>query len=547
MAADPQRMLANLRELAKLTGTDRGAQRVAWTDTWKQAREWERGLLDELPVAVEIDEAGNLWATLEGESPDTLIIGSHIDSVPDGGWLDGCLGVLSALEVLRALAVGDKPPLTVKLIDWADEEGARFGLSLVGSSAAAGTLDPEMLRRLTDVDGVTAGDALAAHDVDVAEMHRSGSRLQGAVGYIELHIEQGPVLEARDLSLGVVTGTYGTERWAAKFTGQAAHSGSTPMDQRRDSLLAASQLALKIRQLALDNGGVGTVGRIGAEPGIPTAVAGVATALVDQRHENADVLAKVRGEAEQTSRVIAEQEDVEVEWSPLFRIAPIPFDAGLIETAGGIIEQLQGTDMRLPSGPLHDAARVAEAGRSDRDVVRKEQAGPVAHALRGHRRLGPRARAAGAGPTGRRQARAGRRGMMQSQPRPQDRLRLREDAPRPEERLIEPRSAALWTVLSLPLVGYFFWYYLAHRDCSQLAEDDATNPWFWLAMIFPGMVLVIPYAAAQAKIVARVEIATRKPFSTAAYLGLCIGGFFIPAVLPLFLQPRLNEAGRVSR
>ena len=362
MAADPQRMLANLRELAELTGTDRGAQRVAWTDTWKQAREWERGLLDELPVTVEIDEAGNLWATLEGESPDTLIIGSHIDSVPDGGWLDGCLGVLSALEVLRGLAAGDKPPLTVKLIDWADEEGARFGLSLVGSSAAAGTLDPEMLRRLTDVDGVTAGDALAAHDVDVAEMHRSGSRLQGAVGYIELHIEQGPVLEARDLSLGVVTGTYGTERWAAKFTGQAAHSGSTPMDQRRDSLLAASQLALKVRQLALDNGGVGTVGRIGAEPGIPTAVAGVATALVDQRHEDADVLAKVRGEAEQTSRVIAEQEDVEVEWSPLFRIAPIPFDAGLIETAGGIIEELQGTDMRLPSGPLHDAARVAESG-----------------------------------------------------------------------------------------------------------------------------------------------------------------------------------------
>ena len=137
--------------------------------------------------------------------------------------------------------------------------------------------------------------------------------------------------------------------------------------------------------------------------------------------------------------------------------------------------------------------------------------------------------------------------MMQSQPRPQDRLRLREDAPRPEERLIEPRSAALWTVLSLPLVGYFFWYYLAHRDCSQLGEDNGANPWFWLAMIFPGMVLVIPYAAAQAKIVARVEIASRKSFSTAAYLGLCIAGFFIPASLPLFLQPRLNEAGRVSR
>jgi beta-ureidopropionase / N-carbamoyl-L-amino-acid hydrolase len=362
MPVEPKRMLGDLRALAELTGTEQGAQRVAWTDTWARAREWERGLLAELPVTVEVDEAGNQWATLEGDSPETLIIGSHIDSVPDGGWLDGCLGVLSALEVLRGVAGTGRPPITVKLVDWADEEGARFGQSLVGSAAAAGTLNPDDLRELRDAEGVTAAEAMAAHGVELDTMLNSRNRLEHAIGYIELHIEQGPVLEARDLPLGVVTGTYGTERWAVRFTGQAAHSGSTPMDQRRDALLAAARLALEVRDLARTRGGVGTVGRIAAEPGIPTAVAGVATMLVDQRHVEADVLADLRAEAERLSRSIAAEEKVEVGWSPLFRIAPIPFDPGLIESAAAIVADLQGTDMRLPSGPLHDAARVAEAG-----------------------------------------------------------------------------------------------------------------------------------------------------------------------------------------
>jgi beta-ureidopropionase / N-carbamoyl-L-amino-acid hydrolase len=362
MPIEPDRMLADLRALAELTGTEQGAQRVAWTDTWASAREWERGLLAELPVTVDVDEAGNQWATLEGDSPQTLIIGSHIDSVPDGGWLDGCLGVLAALEVFRGVAASGRPPVTLKLVDWADEEGARFGQSLVGSAAVAGTLDPNGLRELRDSEGVTAGEAMAAHGVSLDSMLKARSRLEGAVGYIELHIEQGPVLEARDLPLGVVTGTYGTERWAVRFTGQAAHSGSTPMDQRRDALSAAARLALEVRELARSRGGVATVGRIDAAPGIPTAVAGVATALVDQRHVEADVLAELREEAERRSRAIAAEEKVEVVWSPLFRIAPIPFDEHLVESAAVIVADLQGSDMRLPSGPLHDAARVAEAG-----------------------------------------------------------------------------------------------------------------------------------------------------------------------------------------
>jgi hypothetical protein len=129
--------------------------------------------------------------------------------------------------------------------------------------------------------------------------------------------------------------------------------------------------------------------------------------------------------------------------------------------------------------------------------------------------------------------------------RPQDRLVLREGAARPEERLITPRSAALWTVLSLPLLGYFVWYYLAQADCRRLL-DDHSEPWFWMVMLFPGMLLLIPYAVAQARITARVEVATRMPLTTLAYLALCVGGFLIPALVPLVLQPRLNRASHLS-
>lgn len=361
-APDPARLIADLRSLAELTATERGAQRLAWTDTWAKARAWERELLAELPVTVEIDEAGNLWATLEGERPETLVLGSHIDSVPDGGWLDGCLGVLGALEVLRTIAAAGRPPLTVKLVDWADEEGARFGLSLMGSSAVAGKLDPSFVAGLRDAHGTTARDALAAHGVDIERMPEAGGRLADAIAYLELHIEQGPVLEARDHPLAVVTGTYGTERWAVRFVGQAAHAGSTPMDLRHDAVASAARLALAVRELAADHGGVGTVGRIEAEPGIVTAVAGVATALLDQRHADADALAIVHAGAREASARIAAEEGVEVSWSPLFQIHPIGFDPRLIDAGAAIVAELQGEEIRLPSGPLHDAAHVADSG-----------------------------------------------------------------------------------------------------------------------------------------------------------------------------------------
>src|SRR3954449_449117 len=190
---DPARALADLRALRRLTGDERGAQRVAWTDTWSRARQWLRERVAELPGEVDVatDEAGNLWVTLAGAPggrDDMVVLGSHLDSVPDGGWLDGALGVLGGLEVLRAIAARGTPPVTVALVDWADEEGARFGRSLLGSSLATGALDPTTVRDVRDRDGGTLPDALAAHGVDLETAPRARGRLDRAAAYLELHI-----------------------------------------------------------------------------------------------------------------------------------------------------------------------------------------------------------------------------------------------------------------------------------------------------------------------------------------------------------------------
>src|SRR5689334_1767574 len=164
---NPQRTIDELKELRTLTGDENGAQRVAWTETWAKARAWLHAKMEQLPVTIETDEAGNVWTTLKGVSDDVMMIGGHMDSVPNGGWLDGCLNVLAGLEVIRRIASEGTPPVTVRLVDWADEEGARFGRSLLGSSACSGTLNPDDVRNLKDKDGIRLEDALANFDVNL--------------------------------------------------------------------------------------------------------------------------------------------------------------------------------------------------------------------------------------------------------------------------------------------------------------------------------------------------------------------------------------------
>ena len=365
MPLDPARTVAELKELRELTGDENGAQRVAWTDTWETARGWLREKLAGLPLEEEIDEAGNQWWTLRGGSERTVLVGGHIDSVPNGGWLDGALNVVAGVEVVRRLAEDASPAVTVRLVNWADEEGARFGRSLFGSSAAAGSMDDQdELRGRRDADGRALPEVLEERGVELDRALEARRQLENAAAYLELHIEQGPVLESLGLPLGVVLGTFGVERHQVTFVGQAAHAGSTPMDKRRDALAGAARLELEIREVArrVGDGAVCTMGGVVTRPGIVTSVVETAECLLDQRHLNASKLAEMLSNAEAASRRFAQEEHIEVSWERIWNIEPILFDEGLIELADESVREVAGESHRLPSGPLHDAAEVARAG-----------------------------------------------------------------------------------------------------------------------------------------------------------------------------------------
>jgi hydantoinase/carbamoylase family amidase len=365
MPLNPKRTIAELKELATLTGDENGAQRVAFTPTWLKARSWLREKLTSLPVEVHIDAAGNLWATLRGESEKALVIGGHLDSVPNGGWLDGCLNVMAGVEILRRIHAQyrGRPPVTVRLVDWADEEGARFGKSLFGSSACSGNLDLREARGLVDKQGVKLPEALHEVGVDFERVKESGLELKNAAAYLELHIEQGPVLLGLGRALGAVLGTFGVERHAITFHGQAAHSGSTPMNRRKDAFLAAAKMSPEIYRLAEKHGGVCTIGSCTTKPGIVTSVVEECRITLDQRHLDAPALERMLGEAKIASERFAAEGNVRVAWERIWRIEPVLFHRELVTFCDeAIAETCGGTTHRLPSGPLHDAAEVARAG-----------------------------------------------------------------------------------------------------------------------------------------------------------------------------------------
>lgn len=365
MSLNPKRTVAELKELRTLTSDENGVQRLAWTDTWLRAREWYAKKLAELPVEHHYDAAGNNWATLRGASEKCLLIGGHLDSVPNGGWLDGSLNVLAGLEVLRRIAseFNGRPPVTIRLVDWADEEGARFGRSLLGSSAFAGTHTISADRGRTDRDGVKMEDALRRCGVEMDRFTEAEKERKNASAYLELHIEQGPVLEKLNLPLGVVLGTKGVERHIIVFTGQEAHSGSTPMDARRDALAAAAKLALDIRAIARKHpDAVCTMGSLKTFPGIVTAVVGRCEVTLDQRDLDAGILAQMHQEAQADSRRFALEEKCTVEWSRLWNIEPVPFHPALLDLCEQAVRETAGTSYRMPSGPLHDAAEVSRSG-----------------------------------------------------------------------------------------------------------------------------------------------------------------------------------------
>ena len=358
---DPAAVVADLDELAGQSGGRfAGADRLAWTPAWLSARQWLRAKLEAIGLTPDTDAAGNVWAAIDGDSDGFLIVGSHIDAVPDGGWLDGALGLLTALETMRQLqSRNGSLPIGVRFVDWADEEGARFSRSLMGSSAAAGTLVPDDVRGLIDADGTTLADALAACQVDLDGANTAGASLTGALGYLELHIEQGPVLLEQGRLASAVSGTFGVERHLITFTGQAAHAGSTPMAMRQDSLAAAARSALAIRESAIAHGGVGTVGRMDSVPGVITAVAGRTEMQLDQRHLDAAALAAMLDDATRICRDAAEAFGCTMEIRKVFGATPTVFHPTLVEIAQASVQAAGGGDGEpIPSGPLHDATEI---------------------------------------------------------------------------------------------------------------------------------------------------------------------------------------------
>jgi N-carbamoyl-L-amino-acid hydrolase len=358
-------VIADLHDLAARTSDANGAQRVAWGPVWREARSWFDERIGAIGLRADVDAAGNRWVTLPGARPDTVVIGGHLDSVPNGGWLDGALGVLAGVEALRRYK-DTRPPVTLTVVDFADEEGARFGRSLLGSSGASGTLVPDSVRALVDRQGTRLPDALAENGVDLDRMPEARRALDARkpCAYLELHIEQGPVLEALGRSTGAVIGTFGVERHVLRFVGQAAHSGSTPIAMRRDAFLAAAETALACREIAKrlstpEANVVCTVGTVSVEPAIVTAVPGVCEISLDQRALDPATLQRALDEAHAAAAQAAAGNDVSIAWRRLWRIEPYRFDARLVGLCEEAVRDVTGHAPRLPSGPLHDAVEMA--------------------------------------------------------------------------------------------------------------------------------------------------------------------------------------------
>ncbi len=357
---DSYRVVGELRELDRLTGGRRGAQRLAWGDGWLRARRYLAELLVELGLRPEVDQAGNAWAYLEGADADTVAIGSHLDSVPGGGWLDGALGVFTALGIARAwIEAGAVPPRSIAIVDWADEEGARFGRSLFGSSAVAGTLDLTATARLRDGEGTPIAEVLGAHGVRLSEAARAAERLESVVAFLELHIEQGPLLDNEGYPVAAVAGCAGVERSWFRFSGQAAHAGTTPMPTRRDATLAAFELGLAVERIAAAYGGVGTCGALKLRPGVVTAINGVVEVSVDLRHPSPAVLVEMLGATREAAAEIAGRRRTVLAENPVWRIEPLPFEPELVELARRAAVAANGRAEPLISGALHDAAAIS--------------------------------------------------------------------------------------------------------------------------------------------------------------------------------------------
>ena len=367
LAINPDRLLADLETFAAIGADPQGGvTRLAYSAVDLQGRQRFLEQAGAAGLAPRIDAVGNIFARRAGREDGLAPVGfgSHLDSVPNGGRFDGSLGVLAALEVVRSLNdAGMTTRRPIDLICFAAEESGRFGLGTLGSRALVGKLTPDMLESLRDPQGQTLGQVLQACGFDPSRLDRARLRPGGYHAYLELHLEQGAVLESRGLPVGIVTGIAAPTRYRVTYTGRADHSGATPMDLRKDALVAAAELVLAVRTLTVAHGNpttVGTVGILRVQPGAMNVIPGQVTMGIDIRDIEAEGKRRVAMQVRAAAERIAGEAGLEVLIEPLTDDAPVPLPARIRQISAAACRARGIPFMELPSGAGHDAMYMAE-------------------------------------------------------------------------------------------------------------------------------------------------------------------------------------------
>lgn len=360
-----EQIVADLRELAVLTSDEGGAQRLSWTPVWQQATEWFRCHMEAAGAEVSMDAVGNIWAKFAGESEASVVVGSHIDSVPDGGWLDGALGVAAGMGYGAYCLAGKKPKKTLYVVGWVDEEGMAFGKSCFGSAVASGSMTAQSAASLTTKDGRSFADVLRTCGLDGERIDeaRAAFAARQVQAYLELHIEQAPLLAQNKTSAACVYGVCGCHREYITFTGQQSHCGS-PVALRRDAFLAAAEATVDFNKIALKYGAYCTVGQVDVAPNVVTISPGRCRISLDIRCIDKETFQTMIDEARAAYEGRAREHGVAVAHDVLWHKEPVLFDETLKELCRRAVQEETGRDAVMYSAPLHDAVEMVKAAPS---------------------------------------------------------------------------------------------------------------------------------------------------------------------------------------
>lgn len=358
------RVMARADELAAISETPDALTRVYLSPQHLEANQRAARWMTQAGMTVWQDSVGNICGRYEGEQEGApaILLGSHLDTVRNAGRYDGMLGVLAAIEVVHGLhQQGRRLKQAIEIVGFCDEEGTRFGITLLGSRGITGTW-PESWLAQTDADGVSVAQAMVLAGLDPARIHLAARRPEEIAAYLELHIEQGPCLEQEGLALGVVEAINGARRLNCRFTGEAGHAGTVPMSHRKDALAAAAEWIVRVETLTREQGGnrVATVGTLRCAPGAVNVIPGDVTLTLDIRGPHDQPLDALLDTLLKEAQAIASRRQLRFSAEEFYRIAATACDSGLQQVLSEAVQAVQGRSLTLPSGAGHDAIAMAE-------------------------------------------------------------------------------------------------------------------------------------------------------------------------------------------